>query len=66
MIWLRRGTLILARFAGYSLVCSGLDAHLYGLTDAEFAHILDTFPLVPEPTKIAALNAWRDVQKGLI
>ena len=41
-------------------------AHLYGLTEAEFAHILTTFPLVAEPTKIAALNAWRDVQKGLI
>ena len=44
----------------------GLVAHLYGLTEAEFAHILTTFPLVAEPTKIAALNAWRDVQKGLI
>lgn len=44
----------------------GLVAHLYGLTEAEFAHILGTFPLVPEPTKIAALNAWRDVQTGLI
>jgi hypothetical protein len=44
----------------------GLVAHLYGLTEAEFAHILSTFPLVAEPTKIAALNAWRDVQKGLI
>ena len=44
----------------------GLIAHLYGLTEAEFAHILGTFPLVPEPTKIAALNAWRDVQTGLI
>jgi hypothetical protein len=44
----------------------GLVAHLYGLSEAEFAHILGTFPLVAEPTKIAALNAWRDVQKGLI
>jgi hypothetical protein len=44
----------------------GLVAHLYGLTEAEFAHILGTFPLVAEPTKIAALNAWRDVQRGLI
>jgi len=33
---------------------------------AEFAHILSTFPLVAEPVKIAALNAWRDVQTGLI
>ena len=44
----------------------GLVAHLYGLAEAEFAHILSTFPLVPEPTKIAALNAWRDVERGLI
>ncbi|MFZ1643493.1 MAG: DNA methyltransferase [Candidatus Contendobacter sp.] len=44
----------------------GLIAHLYGLTEAEFAHILDTFPLVAEPVKIAALNAYRDVERGLI
>ena len=44
----------------------GLVAHLYGLTEAEFAHILGTFPLVAEPVKIAALNAWRDVQTGLL
>lgn len=44
----------------------GLVAYLYGLDEDEFAHILKTFPLVPEPTKVAALNALRDVQKGLI
>ncbi len=44
----------------------GLVAHLYGLTDAEFLHILGTFPLVPEPVKIAAYNAYRDVARGLI
>ena len=43
-----------------------LIAHLYGLTEAEFAHVLSTFPLVPEPVKIAALNAYRDVKRGLI
>ncbi len=36
----------------------------YGLTEAEFAHILTTFPLVAEPVKVAALNAHRDVEKG--
>lgn len=41
-------------------------AHRYDLTESEFAHILDTFPLVAEPTKVAALKAWRDVQRGLI
>ena len=44
----------------------GLVAHLYGLTEAEFAHILGTFPLVPQPVKVAAQNAYRDVDRGLI
>jgi hypothetical protein len=44
----------------------GLVAHLYGLTEEEFAHILTTFPLVPDPIKIAAHNAYRNVEKGLI
>lgn len=44
----------------------GLVAHLYGLTEAEFAHVLQAFPLVAEPVKIAALNAYRDVERGLI
>lgn len=35
-------------------------------TEAEFAHILTTFPLVAEPVKVAALNAYRDVERGLI
>jgi hypothetical protein len=37
----------------------GTIAHLYNLTEAEFAHILTTFPIVPEPTKQAALEAYR-------
>jgi hypothetical protein len=44
----------------------GLVAHLYGLSEAEFAHILGTFPLVPEPAKVAAHNAYRDIERGLI
>lgn len=44
----------------------GLVAHLYGLTEAEFVHILTTFPLVDEATKLAARNAYRDVERGLI
>jgi hypothetical protein len=44
----------------------GLIAHLYGLTEEEFAYILTTFPLVPEPVKVAAQNAYRDVERGLI
>lgn len=44
----------------------GLIAHLYGLTEEEFAYILGTFPLVSDPVKVAALNAYRDVERGLI
>ncbi len=44
----------------------GLIAHIYGLAEAEFAHVLSTFPLVAEPIKVAALNAYRDVERGLI
>jgi hypothetical protein len=44
----------------------GLIAHLYGLTEEEFAYILTTFPLVSETVKNAAQNAYRDVERGLI
>jgi Alw26I/Eco31I/Esp3I family type II restriction m6 adenine DNA methyltransferase len=44
----------------------GLIAHLYRLTEEEFAYILTTFPLVPDPVKVATLNAYRDVERGLI
>lgn len=44
----------------------GLIAHLYGLTESEFAHVLATFPLVPDPIKVASHNAYRDVERGLL
>jgi len=44
----------------------GLIAHLYGLTESEFVHVLSTFPLVPDPVKVAARNAYRDVERGLV
>ena len=44
----------------------GLVAHLYGLSEEEFTHILETFPLVAQPVKVAAHNAYRDVERGLI
>lgn len=44
----------------------GLVAQLYGMAEEEFAYILTTFPLVPEPVKIAVLNAYRDAERGLI
>lgn len=37
----------------------GLIAHLYGLTEHEFSHIVETFPLVKEAVKTAALEAYR-------
>ena len=44
----------------------GFGAVLYGLTESEFAHVLSTFPLVPDPVKVAAQNAFRDAERGLI
>jgi hypothetical protein len=37
----------------------GLVAHLYGLSEHEFQHILAAFPLVEESVKSAALEAYR-------
>lgn len=36
-------------------------AHVYGLTEAEFAYVLSTFPLVAEPVKAAGLAAYRNL-----
>lgn len=44
----------------------GIIAHIYGLTEEEFTYILSTFPVVPQPQKVAAQNAYRDVERGLI
>jgi hypothetical protein len=38
----------------------GMIAHLYGLTEEEFIHILSTFPLVEQSVKDAALDAYRE------
>ena len=38
----------------------------YGLDEEEFAHVLATFPLVPDPVRVAARNAYRDVARGLV
>ena len=37
----------------------GIIAHLYGLTETEFAYILSTFPLVAQAAKDAALDQFR-------
>ena len=44
----------------------GLIAHLYQVTENELVSILNTFPRVADPVKVAARNAYRDVSKGLI
>jgi len=38
----------------------GMIAHLYELTEAEFAHILSTFPIVADEVKQAALEEYRN------
>ncbi|EYB66520.1 hypothetical protein DEIPH_ctg103orf0049 [Deinococcus phoenicis] len=48
--------------AGRAALRAELDgrvAHLYGLTEAEFTHVLGTFPLVAQEVKDAALAAYR-------
>ncbi len=37
----------------------GIIAHLYGLTEEEFAYILSTFPIVSDTVKESALEAYR-------
>ena len=44
----------------------GIIAHIYGLTEDEFAYVLSTFPLVKKSVKAAALQAWRDVANGVV
>lgn len=38
----------------------GIIAHVYGLTEEEFRHILDTFPLIEQTVKDATLAAYRE------
>ena len=61
-----QGATIPAERAKLRAELDGLIAHLYGLTETEFAHILNTFPLVTEGVRLAARNAYRDVERGLI
>ena len=42
----------------------GIIAHLYQLTETEFTHILNTFPLVSDRVKEATLKAYQDLEKG--
>ncbi|MDO9569835.1 MAG: hypothetical protein Q7J58_10700 [Hydrogenophaga sp.] len=60
------GAVDLAERARLRAEIDGLVAHLYELNEAEFTHILATFPLVPQPVKVDAHNAYRRVASGLI
>ncbi len=44
----------------------GLIAYLYKITENDFSYILSSFPRVGNPIKIAAQNAYRDTERGLI
>jgi hypothetical protein len=41
-----------------------LVARIYDLTEEEFAHILSTFPLVPDAVKSETLNTFRDLLRN--
>lgn len=43
----------------------GMIAHLYDLTESEFAHILSTFPLVAEEVKSTAMEEFRRLAPNL-
>lgn len=53
------GVIDLVERAHLKAELDGLVGHLYGLDEEEYAHILATFPLVDEPVKQAALEAFR-------
>jgi len=44
----------------------GLITNLYKIPENEFSYILSKFPRVGNPLKIAAQNAYRDTERGLI
>jgi len=75
-----RGTSVFARLASLSQTLSyitgtvescpeyaeiqALAARLYGFSEADFAHVLSTFPLVPEGVRGAALARFRGLAEG--
>jgi hypothetical protein len=42
---------------------NALVALMYGLSDRQFAHVLETFPLVPREERTAALQMYASVQR---
>jgi hypothetical protein len=55
-------TLSLPERARLRAELDGMVAHLYDLTESEFAHILSTFPLVAEEAKSAAMEEFRKIR----
>ena len=44
----------------------GIGAHIYGLSEDEFAYVLGTFPLMAEPVKDAVPVAYPDVERAVV
>ncbi len=62
----KSGVTALAARAQLRAELDGLIAHLYGLTETEFTHILTTFPIVAQPVKDVALESFRAVARGTL
>lgn len=45
---------------------SNSECSLHGLTEEACGRILSIFPLVPDPVKVAARHAYRDVERRLM
>jgi len=43
--------------------CQALVARLYGLGEHDFSHVLSTFPLIPQPTRDACLDAFSALRR---
>ena len=61
-----KGVINLLERARLRAELDGIIAHIYGLSEAEFAHVLGTFPLVDAGVKAAALEAYRAVARGAV
>ena len=61
--WRHNGVADPAERAKLRAELDGMVAHIYGLTEDEFAYVLSAFPLVDEPVKAAALAAYRELAR---
>lgn len=60
----KQGATDLATRAKLRAEIDGLVAHLYGLSEDEFAHVLKGFPIVADQIKTEAMNAYRDFRSN--